>query len=126
MKKTGLHILRVGLGITFVWIGILIFKFPDAWGGYLQPWALNLLPIPLATAMMETAALDIIIGLLLLMNVGTWIAAGLASLHLIVVLIASGITDITVRDIGLLAGSVALLIESLPASLTTKFLKNKI
>jgi len=47
MKKTSFHFLRVGLAITFLWIGILIFKNPEAWGGYLEPWAVGLLPIPL-------------------------------------------------------------------------------
>jgi hypothetical protein len=33
MIKTSFHILRVGLAITFLWIGVLIFKNPESWGG---------------------------------------------------------------------------------------------
>lgn len=112
MKKTSFHILRVGLGITFVWVGVLIFKEPQAWGGYLQPWAAGLLPIPLEQAMMGTAILDIVIGALFLIDCFTWLAALVGALHLITVLTVSGITDITVRDIGLLAGTVALAVDS--------------
>jgi len=114
MNKVGFHILRVGVAITFLWIGILIFRNPEAWGSYLQPWAAKLLFVPIREAMIGTAILDIVIGgWLLFIDRFTWIAAALAFLHLIVVLVTSGITDITVRDIGLLAATLALLAETL-------------
>ena len=109
---TSFQILRIGLAITFLWIGILIFKNPEAWGGYLQPWAAGLLPIPIAQAMIGTAILDIIIGAFLLFNFLPWLAALVGAIHLIIVLTVSGITDITVRDIGLLAGTLALMTDS--------------
>jgi uncharacterized membrane protein YphA (DoxX/SURF4 family) len=114
MTKTSFHILRVGVAITFLWIGILIFKNQESWGGYLQPWAAGLLPLPLEKAMIGTAILDILIGFLLLIDVLTWLAALLGAVHLIIVLAVSGITDITVRDIGLLVAALALMIDSLP------------
>jgi len=114
MKKTSFHFLRVGLAITFLWIGVLIFKNPEAWGGYLQPWAAGLLPVPLAQAMTGTAILDITIGALLLIDVFTWLASLVGAVHIIIVLTVSGITDITVRDIGLLVAAAALMIDSLP------------
>ncbi|KKU91110.1 MAG: hypothetical protein UY23_C0004G0055 [Candidatus Jorgensenbacteria bacterium GW2011_GWA1_48_11] len=120
MRKTAFHILRVGLGITFVWIGVLIFKEPQAWGGYLEPWAAGLLPVPLEQAMAGTAILDIAIGFLLLTDWFTWLAALIGTFHLVVVLAVSGITDITVRDIGLLAGALALLTDSLPLFILNK------
>ncbi|MBI4215630.1 MAG: DoxX family membrane protein, partial [Parcubacteria group bacterium] len=103
MSKISLHIIRIGLAIVFLWIGVSILRFPEAWGGYLQPWAVKLLPVPIEQMMIGTGFLDIIIGLLLLCNIAVWIAAGVGSLHLLVVLFTAGVTDITVRDIGLLA-----------------------
>lgn len=114
MKQVSIHILRVGLAITFLWIGFSILREPVAWGGYLQPWALKLLPIPLPQAMMGTAVLDIALGVLLLSGVFTFFAALAGALHIVLVLIVSGITDITARDIGLLAGMMALTLNSLP------------
>ena len=114
MKKTSFHFLRVGLAITFLWIGVLIFKNPGAWGGYLQPWAAGLLPIPIAQAMIGTAILDITIGAFLLFDFLPWLAAFVGAIHIIIVLTTSGITDITVRDIGLLVAALALMIDSLP------------
>jgi len=114
MNKTSFHILRVGLAITFLWIGILIFKQPEAWGGYLQPWAAGLLPIPIKEAMIGTAVLDILIGAFLLFDFFVWFVALLGAIHLIIILTVSGITDITVRDIGILAAIIALVIDSFP------------
>lgn len=126
MNKASFHLLRVGLAITFLWIGILILKNPEGWGGYLQPWAAELMPIPLAQAMIGTAILDIIIGALLLIDVLTWLAAFVGVIHLVIVLAVSGITDITVRDIGLLVGATTLMIDSLPQAISNRitFLKN--
>lgn len=126
MKKTSFHFLRVGLAITFLWIGILIFKNPEAWGGYLQPWAAGLLPIPLSQAMIGTAILDITIGAFLLFDFLVWLAALVGSIHLIIVLTVSGITDITVRDIGLLVGTLALMIDSLPQWMLNKITPQKL
>lgn len=120
MNRASFHILRVGLAITFLWIGVLIFKQPEAWGGYLEPWAAGLLPVPIEQAMMGTAILDLAIGLLLLIDSFVWLAAGIGAIHLIIVLTVSGITDITVRDIAILAGAVALLFEARPKTITNK------
>jgi len=62
MNRASFHILRIGLAVTFLWIGVLILRNPEAWGGYMRPWATELLPVPLAQAMMGTAILDIIMG----------------------------------------------------------------
>lgn len=123
MRKSSYHFLRVGLAITFLWIGILILRDPQAWGSYIQPWALKFLPIPLEQAMRSTAILDIVVGLGFLFDFLPWVAALLGSVHLIVILITSGVTDITIRDVGLLTGTLALLIESSPLWLRNKFVK---
>ena len=125
MSKTSFHILRVGFAITFLWIGVLIFKQPEAWGGYIAPWAMKLLPVPIEQAMMGTAVLDIIIGVLLLIDSFVWLAALVGSIHLIIVLAVSGITDITVRDIGILAGIIAIMVESLPESFISKIRRGR-
>ncbi len=120
MNKTSFHILRVGLAITFLWIGVLIFKQPEAWGGYLQPWAAGLLPIPIEQAMIGTAFLDIIIGIFFLLDSFVWLTALVGTIHLIIILTVSGITDITVRDIGILTAVIALMADSLPKTFIDK------
>ena len=125
MKKTAFHFLRVGMAITFLWIGVLIFKNPDAWGGDLQTWAYGLLPVPLEQAMIGTAILDIVIGAFLLFDFLPWLAAFVGAVHLVIVLTVSGITDITVRDIGLLAGTIAVMIDSFPQWALNKIINKK-
>ena len=114
MKNNAYHILRVGVGITFAWIGVLIFQSPESWGGLIMPWAAGLLPVSIEHAMISTAILDILIGFVLLIDVFTWLAAGIGSIHLVIVLITAGINAITVRDIGLLAATLALVAHTLP------------
>ncbi len=114
MNKIAFTILRLGLGITFVLVGIFILRNPDSWGFMIQPWALKLLGSSLHQAMISTAYLDLAIGTLLLINIWTWLAAGVGAFHLVTVLITVGVNEITVRDIGLLVASAALAIDSLP------------
>jgi uncharacterized membrane protein YphA (DoxX/SURF4 family) len=120
MKKSSYHTLRIGLAITFLWIGVLIFKHPGAWVAYIQPWAVKLMPGSLVSAMLGTAVLDMVVGIFLLFNLFTWLAAILGALHIVTVLITTGITEITVRDIGLLCAILALTIEALPQKLSVK------
>ena len=62
--------------------------------------------------MRETAIINIAIGCLLCINRWVWIAAAFGSIHLAIVLIVSGINEVTVRDIGLLAATLALALET--------------
>ena len=121
MNSAPFHILRVGLAITFLWIGVLILQNPEAWGGYLNPWAARLLPFSLETTMIGTAIFDIVVGFLLLTNYFTFWASAVASLHLIIVMTVSGINPITIRDLGLLAGALALAANTFPYG----FIKSK-
>lgn len=114
MNRASFHILRVGVAVTFLWIGVLIFKEPTAWGGYLQPWAAGLLPVPLKETMIGTALLDIAIGIMLLIDWRVWVASLLGSAHLIIVLTVVGIDGITVRDIAILAATLSLMADSMP------------
>jgi uncharacterized membrane protein YphA (DoxX/SURF4 family) len=112
MKISALSILRIGLAITFIWIGIMILKDPEGWGAFLEPWARELLPISLTSAMIGAGIFDVLIGLLLLIAPLVWLGALLGSLHLLIILITSGINEVTVRDVGLLAGTLALMIKN--------------
>lgn len=117
MNKSALTILRIALGITFMWIGILIIQNPEAWGGYIQPWAAKLLPLPIKEMMVGTGVLDIVIGFLIVTNILTWLAGLVGAIHLVIVLITSGIDAITVRDIGLLGAAVAVSLSVWPKNL---------
>ena len=114
MQKENLAMLslRLGMAITFIWIGVYIFQAPEDWSGYLQSWAGNLVPFPLKWLMLFTAFLDISIGILFALNLWIKHAALAASFHLAIILITSGINAITVRDIGLLGATLFLVFHS--------------
>ncbi|MBI2042029.1 MAG: DoxX family membrane protein [Candidatus Nealsonbacteria bacterium] len=112
MSRISFHVLRIGAAITFLWIGILILSDPQGWTGFIRPWAADILPISLLKLMTSVAFFDIFAGIFLLVNYYTWLAALLGSFHLALVLIVSGVNAITVRDIGLLTGTVAIFISS--------------
>ena len=117
MKLSAYHILRIAMAITFLWIGVLILQQPEAWGGYIQPWAADLLPVSLKLAMITAGIMDILVAIFLLLNIWVWHAAVLGSLHLIMILTVSGINAITVRDIGLLGATLALALHTWPDNL---------
>lgn len=76
--------------------------------------------------MVSTAILDIVVGALLLFDVLVWLGALAAALHLIMVLAVSGINEVTVRDIAILAGSIALFFDCLPTFMSKKLYPNKL
>jgi uncharacterized membrane protein YphA (DoxX/SURF4 family) len=117
MKTAAYHILRVGTAITFLWIGILILKDLDTWRSLIQPWAKNLMPLPIKHVMITTAILDLVVGFLLLIDTWVWLAALVGALHIFSVFIVVGINEITVRDIGLLAATLALVLMQLPQNI---------
>jgi uncharacterized membrane protein YphA (DoxX/SURF4 family) len=125
MNKSSYHILRVGLAVTFLWVGILIAKNPLDWGSFIEPWAAGFLPGSLHSAMVATAVMDIVVGFLLLIDFWTWLAALVAAFHLVVVLVVTGIGNVTVRDIGLLAGMLALMADSRPPSFLARLKSRK-
>lgn len=123
MSKSSYHILRVGTAITFLWIGVLILKEPEAWGSYILPWVEKYLPMSIKDTMITTAILDLILGGLLLVGSYVWIAGFVGAFHMIVVIAVSGINEATVRDIAILGGTLALFAEDLPESIRNRFIK---
>ena len=120
MKTGSFHVLRVGMAITFLWVGILILQSPEAWAGFIKPWVADLLITTPEKTMIGTAIFDIVVGFLLLIDFWAFWTSVLAVIHLFLVLIVSGIDAITVRDIGLLAGALALVVDLWPGSFERK------
>jgi uncharacterized membrane protein YphA (DoxX/SURF4 family) len=122
MKKYSRYLLQVGLGTVFIGIGVMILQDPAGWAALIQPWAAKLIPGSILSTMKETGFLDIGVGVLFLIGPLAWIAALIGSVHITVVLITTGITTITIRDIGLLAAAIVLFIETVPMSLVRRVL----
>lgn len=105
-------ILRLSLGVTFLFTGYFILKHTKEWTGFIKPWAEKLLPVSKESAMKTTAYYDLFNGLWLLSGIFTWWAALFAALHMIQVLVIAGVDDTTYRDIAILGASIALMLYS--------------
>ncbi|MCC6643374.1 DoxX family membrane protein [Candidatus Peregrinibacteria bacterium] len=112
MKHYSYHILRVGLGITFLWIGILILQNPALWFSSMLPWAQNAFGQFQHPIMYAVAGLDLLVGLLLLVDAFLWLVALIGIIHLITALVASGINATTVHDLALIAALMTIYLES--------------
>jgi uncharacterized membrane protein YphA (DoxX/SURF4 family) len=111
MNKNAFLVLRIGLGITFIWIGILIFQNPENWAAMMQPWAKALLPVSPVLALQATAFLDVLTGGCLIIGLFLPLASLYGAAHVAVVLVTVGVNESTVRDIGLLGAMFAILVE---------------
>ncbi len=100
-------LLRIGIGLTFLWIAIDMWRNPNSWIGYLP----QQLPggITRETGLQLTMALDGALGVVFLLNKFPRLAALIAAIHLAGILIVHGIDAVTVRDMGLFGLSLALL-----------------
>jgi uncharacterized membrane protein YkgB len=114
IKRSGYHILRVSMAVTFLWISVLIFKSPLFWTGFLPVFVLNASPISAVEIMYIVAVVDAIIGVMFLVDWKVHWAGLFAALHMLGILAVSGIDDITVRDIAIMGAGVALLSETMP------------
>ncbi len=101
-------ILRIGLGLTFLLIGIDQILHLQNWIGYLAPWAQNILATTPEQFFFYNAIFDITLGGLLLLGILTRLLAVVAFLHLIGVIANIGYNEIAIRDLGLLFAALAL------------------
>jgi hypothetical protein len=103
--------IQYGLAFTFVWTGVLIFKDLKTWASIIEKsWIGKWWPFPAESSMQATALYDIAVGVWLFIGVPLWIPALLAAIHLVLVLVVSGIMSPSYRDVGLLAMAVALVL----------------
>jgi hypothetical protein len=114
MPATSFLIIQVGLAFVFAWTGFLILKDTSSWAGILRgSWINRFLPVAPEKIMRGTAFFDIAIGLWLLSGLYLWLSALLAALHLLSVLLVTGIMAPSYRDVGLLAAAVGLCLFAL-------------
>ncbi len=107
--------IQYGLAFVFVWTGVLIFKDVPSWASAIEKsWAHTLAPAPAQSLMRGTAVFDIVVGVWLLTGMALPFAAIVASLHLVQVLMVTGIMSSSYRDVGLLCMSIALALYTWP------------
>lgn len=106
--------LRLGLATVFLWFGIDKIFHPAYWFNAWVPQGVQLLIAKFSLAGIQFVYLngifEIIVGLSLVSGVFTKFFSILAILFLVGVLIFVGVSEVTVRDFGLMGGFLAVLL----------------
>jgi uncharacterized membrane protein YphA (DoxX/SURF4 family) len=99
MKKYSRPIFRWGIALVFLWFGINQVVMPSDFMGYLPDGILN---SDIAVhAVVANGIFEIVFGLLLLVGLFTRIVSAILFIHLLIIAISLGYSDIMIRDIGL-------------------------
>ncbi len=115
-------LLRLGVGVVFLYFGVDKFVHPEVWAGWINPRLLYYLPVSHDVFLYVNGGVEGVVGLLLILGLWTRIAASVAAVLLIGILATVGVTDVTVRDIAILAASLSLVLTgSKTLSIDNKF-----
>jgi len=107
-------ILRVSLGVMYLYSGFDIMARPDIWEGFIPDWLYNGLGSDATVSLFLKAQGAIELGIALLFLawfLGKWgvrLAAMLAAVEMALILVLLGVDSVTFRDIGLLGAALAL------------------
>lgn len=125
-------ILRIGLGVVFFWFGLDKLLRPWYWEGWMPSWMGSILPVSLTSFLYIQGIVELMIGVLLIMGLFTRVASLIASLilggiistfvfnanvighftkfHIDGDIFFLILTETLFRDLGLLAGAIALIL----------------
>ena len=105
--------IRLGIAVVFLWFGFDKFIQPVNWIGWVPNWMQTLIPISMTAFMYVQGAIETLVGVLLLFGYQVRFAAFLAAITLLGVelaMVGTGQTEMMLRDAGLLAASLSLLL----------------
>ena len=105
----GVIILRLGLGFVYLWFGISQLLQTAQWVGFIPDWALPLFGGSAVTAVLLNGWFEIIAGAMLAFGIYIRQVASLLAVHLTLIVFDVGLSAIGVRDIGLVAATVAVI-----------------
>ncbi len=118
-------LLRIGLGGVFIWFGADKFFHPTAWYGWVPIVIQNRLPISMNHFLYLQGVAEVSLGALIVAGLFTRVACFFCALILLGILYFTGFNEIMIRDLGLLAACLSLIVSgskqiSLDYILTTK------
>lgn len=112
-------LLRIALGLVFLWFGSNQLMNPSGWSGFLPDVALSF-PLSPETLIQANGSFEILFAVLLLVGFFTRIVALLLAIHLGAIVLSVGFNEIGVRDFGLTCATLSLFFLP-PDSLTFDF-----
>lgn len=103
-------VLRIGIGIVFLWFGLTNIFNPQTLIGYL-PKFVQTLPIEPLSILLLTGIFEVVFGVFLIIGLFTRLSSLLLFLHLVVIIIGIGYNDVAVRDFGLALATLAIFLH---------------
>ena len=110
MRTLAPKVLRVGIGIVFIWFGFQQIADPSYWVSYLPLFTENL-PIRQTILIYLNGTFELIFGTLLITAIYARIVAFFLALHLLGIILTVGYNEIGVRDFGLLISLVSIFFQ---------------
>ncbi len=113
-------LLRIGLGLMYVYSGVSLIRHPYDWQGFLPPWFGELVSrfLPLETYLALQGTGELVMAAIFLLPfmplIAVRVAAIAAALEFAGILLLTGLDLITFRDIGLLGAAFGLFLITLP------------
>ena len=105
-KLSPVLLLRIGLGLVFIYAGAHSIADPGAWTGFVPGWLGNVLnPV---TFVYIHGAFELALGLGIIIGLFLPVLSFLAFLDFFAILVFFGVDDVTFRDFGLLMSALAL------------------
>ena len=123
--KNPLFVIRIGLAVVFLWIGIDTLLHPIVWLAWVPQWLLNIIPFSPTMFMYIQGSVHVLLGSLLLVGFLTRKAAAVAAVILAAIIITLGFNDLAARDFAILTIAIALaLVKEHPLSLDRYLARN--
>lgn len=109
-------VLRIGLALVILWFGFSQLTDNETWVAYIPAGMQNMhnqmmgFPEP-STLVLFNGALEVVLGLLLI--IGVWVrpVAGILAIHMLGIVFSLGYNEVAVRDFGLMMGFIAVMLH---------------
>ena len=106
--KNPLFVIRIGLAVVFLWIGIDTLLHPIVWLAWVPQWLLNIIPFSPTMFMYIHGSIEALLGLMLLVGFLTRKVAAVVAVMLAAIIVILGFNDLAARDFAILTIAVAL------------------
>ena len=107
-KEIGIHLLRLGLAVVFLWFGFSQILDSLHWVSLVPEWVSNLAHLPPAMIVLANGAFEIVLGTLLAMGFFVRTTSLILALHLIPIALGFGLVATSIRDFAIIISCLAL------------------
>lgn len=99
-------LIRLGLGLVFIYAGVYKLFDPASWAGFIPHWFTRIISGDVFLPLL--GVFELILGVMLILRLYLALVSLLAFSELFIILLVYGISDTTFRDFGLLMATLAL------------------